>query len=117
MNVTFLTDTATHPVQTPTGYDLFSAYEYKLLPGERCVISTGLSIQLPDGCIGLFTAIPGLAVKHDIDISTTVMDPKEVRVVMYNNDTDTTYHIKPGYRIANLVVIGQNKPYYKVTGV
>jgi dUTPase len=131
LHVTRLCDTAVLPTPNNDGFDLYSAFEYKLYPGERCVVSTGCSIDIPKGYTGLLTPIAGLAVKHDLNICSSVMDPREVRIVMFNNDLDATYHIKPGYRVGTLVIVktlqgevhdvtGHEmvaEKYYKATGV
>jgi dUTP pyrophosphatase len=89
------------------GYDLFSTDSYVILPGQRTCVSTGLSFQFPPGTYGRIAPRSGLAVKHGIDVFAGVVDPDyqgEVKVVLYNSDTRNSYVIRPGYRIAQLIL-------------
>lgn len=88
------------------GYDLQSVESCVILPGKRAVVATGLSIELPPGVYGRIAPRSGLAVKHGIDVGAGVVDADyrgEVKVVLFNHDTNP-YVIKPGYRIAQLVL-------------
>jgi dUTP pyrophosphatase len=88
------------------GLDLFSVEPYVLLPGQRVVVSTGISVILPDGTYGRIAPRSGLAVKHGLGVGAGVVDPDytgEIRVVLFNHDLQTPYIIRPGYRIAQLI--------------
>ena len=88
------------------GYDLYSSEGYVILPGRRGVVSTGISLQLPPGVYGRVAPRSGLAVKHGLQVGAGVVDPDytgEVKVVLFNHDKNP-YVIKPGYRIAQLVL-------------
>lgn len=88
------------------GYDLQSVESCVILPGKRAVVATGLSIELPPGVYGRIAPRSGLAVKHGIQVGAGVVDADyrgEVKVVLFNHDTNP-YVIKPGYRIAQLVL-------------
>lgn len=88
------------------GYDLHSVEGYVLTPGHRVVVSTGLRIVLPPGTYGRVAPRSGLAVKHGLDVGAGVVDPDytgELKVVLFNHDTQT-FVIRPGYRIAQLIV-------------
>ena len=135
LNVTRLIPTANLPVRsTPgaAGYDLFSIDNYVVLPGRRVVVSTGISVHLPPGTYGRIAPRSGLAVKHGLDTLAGVIDPDytgEVKVVLQNLDTQQPFVIRPGYRIAQLILenyteaevieteSGDAKTYYKVAGV
>jgi dUTP pyrophosphatase len=110
LNVTKLVPHAILPVRsTPgaAGYDLFSTDNYVVLPGRRVVVSTGISIQLPTGVYGQVCPRSGLAVKHGLDTLAGVIDPDytgEVKVVLQNLDFSQPFVIRPGYRIAQLVL-------------
>jgi len=89
------------------GLDLFSAEPYVVLPGQRTVVSTGISVILPEGTYGRIAPRSGLAVKHGLGVGAGVIDPDytgEVRVVLFNHDLQTPYVIRPGYRIAQLIL-------------
>ena len=89
------------------GLDLFSVEPYVVLPGQRTVISTGVSVILPEGTYGRIAPRSGLAVKHGLGVGAGVVDPDytgEIRVVLFNHDLQTPYVIRPGYRIAQLIL-------------
>jgi len=110
LNVTKLVPTAQIPVRaTPgsAGYDLFSTDNYVVLPGRRVVVSTGISVQLPPGTYGRIAPRSGLAVKHGLDTLAGVIDPDytgEIKVVLQNLDMNQPFVIRPGYRIAQLIL-------------
>jgi dUTP pyrophosphatase len=110
LNVTKLVPHATLPARaTPgaAGYDLFSIDNYVVLPGRRVVVSTGISVSLPPGCYGRIAPRSGLAVKHGLDTLAGVIDPDytgEIKVVLQNLDPTQPFVIRPGYRIAQLIL-------------
>ena len=110
LNVTKINPFATLPVRATSGsagYDLFSTDSYVVLPGRRVVVSTGITVQLPPGTYGRIAPRSGLAVKHGLDTLAGVIDPDytdEVRVVLVNTDMRIPFIIKPGYRIAQLIL-------------
>jgi dUTP pyrophosphatase len=110
LNVTKLVPNATLPTRsTPgaVGYDLFSIDNYVVLPGRRVVVSTGISVAIPPGCYGRIAPRSGLAVKHGLDTLAGVIDPDytgEVKVVLQNLDSHQPFVIRPGYRIAQLIL-------------
>lgn len=88
------------------GYDLFSTENHVVLPGKRAVVGTGIAMELPDGVYGRVAPRSGLSVKHGIHIGAGVVDPDyrgEVKVVVFNLGSEP-YVIKPGYRIAQLIL-------------
>ena len=88
------------------GYDLQSIESCVVLPGKRAVVATGLSLELPHGVYGRIAPRSGLAVKHGIQVGAGVVDSDyrgEVKVVLFNHDSNP-YLIKPGYRIAQLIL-------------
>lgn len=109
LKVKKLVSHATLPVRGSSGaagYDLHSTEGYVILPGQRAVVSTGLSFELPPGVYGRVAPRSGLAVKHGLQVGAGVVDPDytgEVKVVLFNHDKNT-FVIKPGYRIAQLVL-------------
>lgn len=95
--------------ETPSsvGFDLYSVEPYVVLPGQRIVVSTGLRARFPDGVYGRIAPRSGLAVKHGLDVSDGVVDNSydgELRVVLFNHDQVTPFIIRPGYRIAQLIL-------------
>ena len=110
LNVTKLVPHAVLPARsTPgaVGYDLFSTDNYVVLPGRRVVVATGITVNLPPGTYGRIAPRSGLAVKHGLDTLAGVIDPDymgEVKVVLQNLDVNQPFVIRPGYRIAQLIL-------------
>ena len=110
LKVTKLIPHAIIPSRATTGaagYDLYSAEGYVLLPHHRVIVSTGIQVALPDGVYGRVAPRSGLAVKHGLDVGAGVIDPDytgELKVVLFNHDPKQTFVIRPGYRIAQLIL-------------
>jgi len=99
--------------QTPgaAGMDICALLETPvcLEPGASALIPTGLAVEVPEGFGAFLFARSGLAVKHGIALSNGVgvVDADyrgEVRVGLINL-SQTAYEIKPGERIAQLVLM------------
>ncbi len=94
------------------GFDLHALIDeaITLAPGERALIPTGLSIELPSrDYVALICARSGLAIKHGIALSNGVgvIDSDyrgELGVGLINNG-DKAYTIEPDERIAQLLVM------------
>jgi len=93
------------------GADLVATHDVTLSPGGgRALVSTGLSIAIPQGHAGLVLARSGLAINHGV---TCLNAPGlidcgfrgEVRVVLINTDPAESYEIHAGDRVAQLVVV------------
>jgi dUTP pyrophosphatase len=110
LNITRLVSNAQLPVRGSSeaaGYDLFSTDSYVVLPGRRVVVSTGITVQFPPGTYGRIAPRSGLAVKHGLDTLAGVIDPDytgEIKVVLQNLDMSQPFVIRPGYRIAQLIL-------------
>lgn len=92
------------------GLDLASVEEVVLGPGERATVATGLAVAVPDGHAGLVQPRSGLAARHGITVvnSPGLIDSGyrgEVKVVLLNTDRAQPFHVRPGDRIAQLVVV------------
>ena len=88
------------------GADLKASKPCTVPARGKCLVSTGLSMALPDGHVGLIWPRSGLAVKHSIDCGAGVIDAKyrgEVKVLLFNH-SDDDFTIEPGDRIAQLLV-------------
>ncbi len=118
LKVTKLIPHATVPSRATSGsagYDLYSAEGYVILPQHRVVVSTGIQIALPEGTYGRVAPRSGLAVKHGLDVGAGVIDPDykgELKVVLFNHDPKQAFIIRPGYRIAQLIL-----EQYKITDI
>jgi len=92
------------------GLDLASIEEVVLQPGERHTVATGLAVAIPAGHAGFVQPRSGLASRHGITVvnSPGLIDAGyrgELKVVLLNTDRDAPFHIRPGDRIAQLVVL------------
>lgn len=89
--------------------DLYARADAELAPGERALIPTGIAIALPNGFAALVTPRSGLALKHGITMvnSPGLIDAGyrgEISVILLNTDADTSFLIKRGDRIAQLLL-------------
>jgi len=92
------------------GADLASAADGPLLlaPGARLAVATGLALEIPPGYEGQLRPRSGLALRAGVTMVNTpgTIDADyrgEVMVLLVNLGSDT-YTIKPGDRIAQLVI-------------
>ncbi|MCG8917116.1 dUTP diphosphatase [Actinokineospora sp. PR83] len=91
------------------GADLFTTADIVLGPGQRCLASTGIAIELPPGLAGFIHPRSGLAAKHGLSIvnSPGTIDSGyrgEIKVALINLDQQKTIELSRGDRIAQLVV-------------
>ena len=88
------------------GYDLYSNEDCIIEPDNRWLVSTGISVVLPEGVYGRVAPRSGLSVKHGIQVGAGVIDPDytgEVRVILFNQG-NKNFEIKKGDRIAQLIL-------------
>lgn len=91
------------------GLDLYARVDTNLVPGDRALIPTGVSIALPDGFVALIHPRSGLAAKYGFTLVNApgTIDAGyrgEISVIGLNTGTETVI-IKRGDRIAQLVVL------------
>ena len=109
------------------GFDIFSDIRVTINPMQRAVVSTGISIEIPEGYYGRIAPRSGLAVKKGLDVLAGVVDSNyrgELGVVLINlNLPDSLFdkskrnsamenmfgernkvEINPGDRIAQLII-------------
>ena len=98
------------------GADLYAVLDedIKINPGETVIISTGLSMAIPRGYVGLIYARSSLGTKKGLAPANKVgvIDADyrgEVKVVLYNQSKDIQT-ITPNERIAQIVIT----PYMQV---
>ena len=99
------------------GMDLCAAIEepIELKPLERKLIPTGLKIELEHGFEAQIRPRSGMSIKHGITlinaVGTVDADYRgEIKVVLHN-DSEYVREIKPGERVAQMIVM----PYPKVS--
>ena len=92
------------------GYDLCATEAVELKPFQRALIPTGLAIEIPFGYAGFVVPRSGLAIKQGLSIVNApgLIDSNyrgELKVIAINLDPENTIEIKPGDRIAQLVIM------------
>jgi len=103
----------TRAYQDDAGIDVMSNEHVEIEPWTRKVVGTGISIEFepknPRSEYRYYIRVAprsGLSVKNNIDIGAGVIDQKyrgEVKVVVINN-SDNAFIIKPGDKIAQLII-------------
>jgi dUTP pyrophosphatase len=91
------------------GLDLHAAEPASIGPGERTSVGTGIAVAIPEGHAGLVLPRSGLAARHGITIPNApgLIDSGyrgELRVLLLNADPAETFELKPGDRIAQLLL-------------
>jgi dUTP pyrophosphatase len=91
------------------GLDLHSAEPVRIPPGERASVHTGIAVEIPPGHAGLVLPRSGLAADHGIALVNApgLIDSGyrgEVRVLLLNTDREREFEVRPGDRIAQLVL-------------
>lgn len=114
MHLTFIRLTMSVSVPTAqhrgdAGYDLQSAVDVKLGPGERSLVPTGIAVAIPEGFAGLVVPRSGLSIKHGISVvnGPGLVDSGfrgELKVVLINHGAEP-FAINVGERIAQLVIV------------
>ncbi len=92
---------------TDAGADLYSVESVSLPPMSRKLISTGISLEIPEGYYGRVAPRSGLAFKNGIDVLAGVIDSSyrgSVGVILFNSDSAQTFDINIGDRIAQLII-------------
>lgn len=89
--------------------DLKSTVACVIEPGSRTLIPTGLRVALPNGFCGLVLPRSGLAINHGITVLNApgLIDENyrgEIKVVLHNSSSEP-FAVKPGDRIAQLIVV------------
>ncbi|KAK1322825.1 Deoxyuridine 5'-triphosphate nucleotidohydrolase [Acorus calamus] len=88
------------------GYDLSSAIETKVPARGKALVPTDLSIAIPENTYARIAPRSGLAWKHSIDVGAGVVDADyrgPVGVILFNL-SDVDFEVKPGDRIAQLII-------------
>ena len=89
------------------GMDIYSCEDCSINPKERFLVSTGLSIELPEGYVSFIKDKSGIAYKKGITTMAGVIEYTyrgEYKVLLFNT-SDEVYTIKKGEKIAQLVIL------------
>ena len=87
------------------GWDLYSSERSFVISSKRKVVSTSISLAIPDGYVGLIWPRSGLAAKKGIDVFAGVIDSGyrgEIKVCLYNS-SGVNFEINKGDRIAQII--------------
>ena len=98
------------------GFDVFSNGHYTIKPNVRCLLDTGIAMQLDSDEWGELKPRSGLAAKHGLDVLAGVIDSDytgEIKVSLINFGTDDV-EIKKGDRIAQLIIQKYASDWYEV---
>ena len=100
--------TRAHPGDA--GFDLRSAVDVEVLPGERALVPTGLAVAIPEGHAGLVLPRSGLASRHGLTMANApgLIDAGyrgEVTCAVVNLDRQRPVRVAKGDRIAQLVIV------------
>jgi dUTP pyrophosphatase len=93
------------------GLDLHAAEPVTIEPGGgRASVGTGLAVEIPPGHAGLVLPRSGLAARHGIALTNApgLIDPGyrgEIRVLLLNSDPAERFEVRPGDRIAQLLLV------------
>jgi len=96
----------TYAIPGDAGMDLFSAEDVIIKKGERHPVSTGISIELPEGFVSLVWDKSGIAAKHGITKMAGVIEwtyRGEYKILLLNT-SDKDFEIKKGDKIAQLLI-------------
>lgn len=87
------------------GYDLFAIEDVTINCFEFTLVSTGVSMAIPEGYYGRVAPRSGLAVKNGVMVGAGVIDSDyrgEIKVALAR--LNGVYNIKAGDRIAQLII-------------
>ena len=89
------------------GYDLYALEDADIPGGDRGVVSTGISMAIPKGYVGLIWPRSGLAVNNGVDVFAGVVDSGyrgEIKICLYNSSPSCSpLNIKAGDRVAQIL--------------
>tara|TARA_R110002096_G_scaffold153833_2_gene317809 strand:+ start:908 stop:1336 length:429 start_codon:yes stop_codon:yes gene_type:complete len=103
-----LLDSASVPTRAhehDAGWDLYSSEQSFVISLKRKIVSTSISLAIPDGHVGLIWPRSGLAAKKGIDVFAGVIDSGyrgEIKVCLYNS-SGINFEINKGDRIAQII--------------
>lgn len=92
------------------GYDLYARCDLTIAPGGgRAIVPTGITIAMPVGYAGFVHPRSGLAMRNGVTVLNApgIIDAGyrgEVMVCLINTDPRTTFEVRRGDRVAQLVV-------------
>ncbi len=94
------------PREGDAGYDLFALADYRVEPGQRALVNTGLYLEIPPDFVGLVKDRSSMAAAG-IHTLAGVIDSSyrgELKILLVNLGSNA-YRISPGQKIAQLLVV------------
>lgn len=88
------------------GIDLCTIENVTILPGEKRVLSTGISMAMPVGYIGVICGSNGMVVGDSNRVTTSVLDSgyrEEIKIEITNDGSETCI-FRTDEKIAQLLV-------------
>ena len=109
----------TYETEGSAGMDLRSTGFYNIPCGFHCVVDTGLAISIPRGFEGQIRPRSGLAANHGVTVlnSPGTIDSDyrgELKIILVNHGNRQAFDIKPGDRIAQMVIAPVIQPFIEV---
>ena len=95
------------------GYDLYSCIDILIKPGERQLINTGLSMEIPENYVGLICDRSSYSFNYGLQKGAGVIDSDyrgEIKVLLFNHSNNDVL-IKMGDRCAQLLIMPIITPY------
>ena len=114
VKIKLLNDKAIIPTrgsEKAAGYDLYACTNSQIIiaPHDTVKISTGISMEIPDGYFGGVFARSGLATEHGLRPSNCCgvidSDYRGDVIVALHNDTNMPQTIQPMERVAQLIIM------------
>jgi len=87
------------------GWDVYSAENILIRPGNRARISTDIGLQLPENVYVKIEGRSGLAVNKGISVIGGIVDSdftETIQVILINH-SKSSYHVQVGDRIAQFI--------------
>ncbi|EKD78255.1 MAG: hypothetical protein ACD_41C00383G0002 [uncultured bacterium] len=91
---------------TDAGMDVYADETVTIAPQQRALVKTGIAIAVPVGHVGLVWDKSGIATKTGVTTIAGVIDSGyrgEVQIALLNTG-NTPYDIRPGQKIAQLLI-------------
>ena len=110
LKVKLLSEHAKVPYRASTsaaGYDIYSAENALIAPGQYKLIHTDISMEIPNNHYGQIKSRSGLSLKHGINVQAGTIDSDyrgEIGVILLNNSKED-FKVLRGDRIAQMVIL------------
>lgn len=95
----------TRGTEHSAGFDLYAPERVDIPAGQSYLVGTGLAMAIPNGWFGQVNPRSSIASKKKVRVGARIVDSDYRGEVFINlhNDSDMTYEIQKGDRIAQIV--------------